>query len=110
MGSVKANWFVDDCAAVGGEDPFANGIAVDLTEDQDLLDRLGALMEAEGRLADAGVTCPIRARADCHCSACPHSHHDRRGDALQPLCATTREAEGIVMALAHRSAASKGMV
>lgn len=60
------------------------------------MDRLGRLMRSEGRLADMGITCPLKASGECNCSACPVSQLDT-DDALGALCRVGQEQERATM-------------
>lgn len=77
--SVRAKWPAPP-VEIDTSDPFGPvpariedvGVPIDLDDEEDVLfRRLGALVGEEARLHNAGVSCPIKAKIDVSCSACP---------------------------------------
>jgi len=98
--TARANWFVEQIEQLDdADDPFSMpveevGKRIDLREPQARLHlRLQELLNREGRLFDAGVTCEIKDRADATCHACPVSKAHDSADPLGVLCRLGREQE-----------------
>lgn len=87
---VQAQWHGDMTVAQQQGDVFAE--VRPPRAPVDAQQRLGELIDAEGRLFLRGVSCPIRERADTCCSACPVYGDD---PAIAELCRVGREQERI---------------
>lgn len=72
------------------------GRPIDLESGQAKLnERLVASLEAEAKLYDAGITCPVKDNDQSCCSACPIRHTDEL-DPMTALCGLGLEQERIV--------------
>lgn len=109
--AVRANWHVPSTSARDG-DPLAGapqrrvedvGKPIDLTGPPKLNERLVELVGAEGALADRGVTCAIKDRADTTCSACPIACVDEI-EPIAALCRVGKEQERVLTLLAVHQA------
>lgn len=102
--SVRANWFSGAQTTPTDErmDPFAEmtGIkSIALSTDssqEEIMARIARLTRSEGRLAEMGITCPLKASGECSCTACPVSQLDT-DEALGALCRVGQEQERLVM-------------
>lgn len=105
--TARANWFTRTTVPVEtGEDPFSMpveevGERIDLRDPDATLNlRLTELLLREGRLFDAGITCPIKEFSGSTCHACPVSKAHDREDPKGALCRLGREQETTVTELA----------
>lgn len=100
--TVKANWFLD--VALDDGDPFARhvedvGLPIDLADPPALNQRLIKSLELESHLANSGIRCPVKARPDTTCSACPIRSEDDN-EPLTKLCNLGCEQERVSTLLA----------
>jgi hypothetical protein len=104
--SARANWFMEALDGLDDQpDPFSQpieevGQRIDLRDPQAALEiRLTELLRREGNLEHAGITCPVKARSDTTCHACPISQAGT-DTALSVLCRIGREQESVLTELA----------
>lgn len=113
--AIRARWGLEAIeqrvAAGAATDPFAEpatavetvGQPVILTDPPRLNERLVELLNAEGRLFTAGVTCAFRddfrERGEGSCAACPVRHTDAL-DPLTELCNVGVEQAAVLTRLA----------
>lgn len=103
--SVRANWFSGTHTPVDEAlDPFADMTAskspIALSVDsplEEITARLARLMKGEGRLAEMGITCPLKESGECSCSACPVSQLSHPEESKAALCRLGQEQERLVM-------------
>jgi hypothetical protein len=103
---TKAVWHGMDLEVVDDDvDPLAArveqvGLPITLHADfAELNERLLGLVNTEGSLYNAGITCAIRDRTDSTCLACPISAHEEKTE-LGALCRCGREQERVATELA----------
>lgn len=56
------------------------------TPSEELQQRLGRLYAREGRLFNAGITCPVKDSPETSCNACPFSQAEKPDEARCGLC------------------------
>ena len=103
--TVKATWFTEAVdAEVAGPDVTHVGRLVDLLGPDELNVKLAALMQDEGELFNAGITCPIKDHDAASCCACPIRETDPL-EPLEPLCSLGVQQDKVITALlVHRHA------
>lgn len=112
--AVKARWHTAVVVPEDlDEDPLQArveqvGLPIHLGHEHAVLnERLLELVQVEGRLFNAGVTCAIRDRQDTSCSACPISAHEEDTQ-LAALCRCGREQERVATEMAVATEAKRG--
>ena len=103
--SVRANWFSGAQSPTDeAVDPFADmtgtksSIALSVDSSiEEITARLATLLRREGRLAEMGISCPLKASGECNCSACPVSQLNHPEEAISALCRVGMEQERAVM-------------
>jgi hypothetical protein len=77
------------------------------TPADELRRRLSRLYAREGRLFNAGVTCPVKDSPETSCHACPFSKEDKPEEERCGLCRVGLEQERIQTLLIAQGAAAR---
>lgn len=104
--TVKARWFnADAIPAAPAQDVRDVGKPILLRGEQQLNERLIALVNAESDLFNQGISCAIRDRPDTTCCSCPVAGVNAE---LRNLCDVGQEQERTLTAIAVQRLQSDG--